>query len=105
LDVSSGFSIASSEKYRGQDVEVVIFVPAGKKIRFDESVIERFGSIRSSTINHKRYAPFKLNGRHRKSIFNYPAGQDLIMNQKGTLSDSTGRVIEDISYESGDIID
>jgi phage shock protein PspC (stress-responsive transcriptional regulator) len=105
LDLSSGFSIASSEKYRGQDVEVVIFVPVGKKLRFDESVLERLGSIRSSSIRHYKYGPFQLKRRPRQTIYNYPAGQDLIMSDKRTLLDSTGSVIQDISYESGDIID
>ena len=38
LDLPSGFAISKDSKFRGQTVELIIQVPVGKKLRFDESV-------------------------------------------------------------------
>ena len=38
LDLSNGYAIDKDSKFRGQQVEIEIQVPVGKKIRFDESV-------------------------------------------------------------------
>ncbi len=38
LDLANGYAIDKDSKFRGQQVEVEILVPVGKKIRFDESV-------------------------------------------------------------------
>jgi len=41
LALSSGFGLSSSDKFRGQKVMVLIQVPVGKQIRFDNSVAEK----------------------------------------------------------------
>ena len=38
LDLANGYAVDKDSKFRGQQVEIEIFVPVGKKIRFDESV-------------------------------------------------------------------
>lgn len=38
LDLANGYAIDKDSKFRGQQVEIEIMVPVGKKIRFDESV-------------------------------------------------------------------
>ena len=45
LDIGNGYAIDKDSKFRGQNVEVEILVPAGKKIRFDESVKRKLNSI------------------------------------------------------------
>jgi hypothetical protein len=58
LDLASGYSISRNDKFRGQKVQMVIQVPIGKKLRFDESVRDKLvpGS-------------FKIrNGRRRSNI-------------------------------------
>ena len=38
LDLANGYAVDKDSKFRGQQVEIEILVPVGKKIRFDESV-------------------------------------------------------------------
>jgi hypothetical protein len=42
LNMASGLAITKSSKFRGQGVIVEITIPVGKKIRFDESVLEAY---------------------------------------------------------------
>ena len=41
LNLDSGFGLSSNDKFRGQKVMVLIQVPVGKQIRFDNSVAEK----------------------------------------------------------------
>ncbi len=41
LDLAAGYAIDKESKFRGQQVEIEIQVPVGKKIRFDRSVNEK----------------------------------------------------------------
>lgn len=41
VDLSSHFAIAANDKYRAQQVKLVVQVPAGKTISFDESIKEK----------------------------------------------------------------
>ena len=63
LNLGSGLGIRSSSKFRGQGVVVEIQVPAGKKIRFDESVRHAFNPwiIRTSD----RDFSWRWSGRRR----------------------------------------
>ncbi|MER3465593.1 MAG: hypothetical protein C4329_15455, partial [Chitinophagaceae bacterium] len=45
LHLGSGFGIDKSSKFRGQKVVVEIKVPVGKKIQFDESVVDKFNDV------------------------------------------------------------
>jgi phage shock protein PspC (stress-responsive transcriptional regulator)/heme/copper-type cytochrome/quinol oxidase subunit 2 len=53
LDLGSGFSVARNDKFRGQEVEVQIQVPVGKKIRFDETIVEKFSTF-DVRVNERR---------------------------------------------------
>jgi phage shock protein PspC (stress-responsive transcriptional regulator) len=45
LDIGNGFAISKNSKYRGQMIELIIQVPVGKKIRFDESVTKKLNPV------------------------------------------------------------
>lgn len=45
LDLGNGYSIDKESKFRGQQIEVEIHVPAGKKIKFDWSVDEKLDPV------------------------------------------------------------
>jgi hypothetical protein len=45
LDLGSGYAISKDKKFRFQQVHVEIQVPAGKKIRFDESVKKKLSQV------------------------------------------------------------
>jgi hypothetical protein len=59
LNLGSGFAIDQHSKFRGQKVLVEIRVPVGKKIQFDESVVDKFNDVhirfRSSRHNNRNY--------------------------------------------------
>ena len=94
LNLGSGLAIDRASKFRGQKVLVVIHVPVGKKIRFDESVA-------------KRLHPFNMNMNRNNSwrhdeqdfdftyLFDYKTNADYIMTEDGLKQiDSDGRIIE-----------
>ena len=45
LDLGNGFAVGKENKYRGQHIVVEVQVPAGKKIRFDESITEKLNDV------------------------------------------------------------
>ena len=89
LLLSSGIGIDKKSKYRGQRVEVIIQLPVGKKIRFDEQLIDA-------------YQPFELEGlddedviKKEKHNFDYESGVEYIMTEDG-LEKIGGRKEEEI---------
>ncbi|MFN9709953.1 MAG: PspC domain-containing protein, partial [Bacteroidota bacterium] len=76
LLLENGIGIDKKSKYRGQRVEVVIHLPVGKKIRFDERLLDA-------------YAPFELDidedGFNEKKAhhFEYDPGAEYIMTEEG----------------------
>src|SRR5688572_4359712 len=45
LDIPNGYAISKESKFRGQTVELIIQVPVGKKLRFDESVTRKLQTV------------------------------------------------------------
>ncbi|MBD0332104.1 MAG: hypothetical protein ICV66_05565, partial [Chitinophagaceae bacterium] len=45
LNLGSGYAISRNDKFRAQDVEIEIRVPVGKKINFDQSIIEKLHPV------------------------------------------------------------
>lgn len=94
LDLPSGFSIGRESKYRLQQVAILVQIPIGKKIRFDESVREKLNLMRM-TINRK--------DRYRNNIglridedydFEFFAGEYYTMGIDGKLkSDNVRRPV------------
>lgn len=90
LDLGSSLAIDKDSKYRGQQIEVYIQVPAGKKIRFDETL----GKLHSFNIRINN----KKNWKKRNSTdwdfndesFDFTTNVDYIMGEDGILKDPTG---------------
>jgi phage shock protein PspC (stress-responsive transcriptional regulator) len=78
LNLPNGFSIDKNSKYRFQQVQVLIQVPAGKKIKIDPSVRGKFNAI-SAGIN---YSSFSKNRYKFNALF---FGMDYTMNSDGHL--------------------
>lgn len=93
LDLGSNIAIDKETKFRGQQVVVIIRVPAGKKIRFDET-IDKLHSF-NITINESRRWDRK---RKRDwdiddETFGYKTNVDYIMGADGQLKDPDGSTV------------
>jgi phage shock protein PspC (stress-responsive transcriptional regulator) len=90
LDLGSNIAIDRETKFRGQQVIVIIRVPAGKKIRFDETV-DKLHSF-NITINERNR--WDRNGGRDWDIddesFGYKLNVDYTMGADGQLKDPTG---------------
>ncbi len=58
LDLGSYMAIAKKDKFRGQQVNVVIKVPLGKKIRFDRSFKSKLNTINTRITRKRRWNDF-----------------------------------------------
>ncbi|MBC7875087.1 MAG: PspC domain-containing protein [Ferruginibacter sp.] len=90
LDLGSNIAIDKETKFRGQQVIVIIRVPAGKKIRFDETV-EKLHSF-NITINERNRWD-RTGGRDwdiDDESFGYKLNVDYTMGADGQLKDPTG---------------
>ncbi|MFM7510163.1 MAG: PspC domain-containing protein [Bacteroidota bacterium] len=88
VDLGNGYSIPASSKYRGQQVRVIIRVPVGGTINFDESVRSKLSSfevkIRQRT--DSKYDRFDWTEHH----FRYRSNIDYIMGADGELKTADG---------------
>ena len=80
IDIGNGFAISKNSKFRGQNVEVIIQVPVGKKLRFDESVTNK--------LKHVEVRTYDGRGRRRGRIdfndwFGFRTNVDYVMTDKG----------------------
>jgi hypothetical protein len=87
LDMGNGFAISKDSKYRGQNIELIIQVPVGKKLRFDESVTRKLNPVEIKMNNRT--------GRLRRGIdidihdwFEYRANVDYVMTETGLVDPS-----------------
>jgi hypothetical protein len=87
LDIGNGFAVSKNSKYRGQNIELIIQVPVGKKLRFDESVTRKLNPVEIK-MNERR-------GRLRRGIdidfndwFEYRANVDYVMTENGLIDPS-----------------
>ncbi|HEX6193396.1 MAG TPA: PspC domain-containing protein [Chitinophagaceae bacterium] len=106
LDLSNGYAIDKGSKFRGQQVEVEILIPVGKRIRFDESVNDK---LNPTDVKIKRRV--RRNGGVTVEINDdywrqFRPGVDYIMGADGLLKDSEGRLpsYDDYRYEEHDSI-
>ncbi|MEY4150542.1 MAG: hypothetical protein RL555_1146 [Bacteroidota bacterium] len=88
VDLGNGYSIPASSKYRAQEVRVVLRVPVGGRISFDESVRSKLSSfevkIRQRTDSkYDRYDWTEHN-------FNYRSNIEYIMGADGELKPADG---------------
>jgi len=108
LDLASGYAIDKDSKFRGQQVEIEILVPVGKKIRFDESVNDKLNPAnirvkRSYRRNRIVDIDVEEDYWHR-----FRSGVDYVMGIDGSLKDVSGttgyRSSGDYRYEESDSI-
>ena len=106
LDLSNGYAIDKDSKFRGQQVEIEIQVPVGKKIRFDESVNYKLNPAnirikRSSRRNRIVNIEVDDDYWHR-----FRSGVDYVMGIDGSLKDVSGTTIksDDYRYDENDSI-
>ena len=92
LDVANCYAIDRHSKFRGQHVEVEIFVPVGKKISFDPSVKRKLNSIHVKVNRSSRRD--KVVGitidDDNDNDFYYRTGIDYVMGPDGELKDPNG---------------
>jgi len=102
LDVGNGYTVDKSSKFRGQQVEIEIQVPVGKKLRFDPSVPEKLNpaNFKFNKTSRKTF----VNGRvirsysFDESYFHFRTDVDYTMGINGKLQDKSGRTVEYNDY-------
>ena len=85
LDIGNGYIIDKESKFRGQNVEVEIMVPVGKKIRFDESVINKLNVIEVKVKRGSRRNRITGLEIGDNDQFDYRTGVDYVMSAGGEL--------------------
>lgn len=110
LDLANGYAIGKENKFRGQNIEIEIQVPAGKKLRFDKSVVDKLNSIHVQVRKNgrrNRVTGFEIN--NEESSFWFMPNVDYVMGIDGELKDpnaaATGtQPAIDYRYENSDSI-
>jgi len=107
LDIAHGYAIDKNSKFRGQNVEVEILVPVGKKIRFDESVKRKLNSIHVKVKrSERRNRVTGLEIDSDEEAFHYRTGIDYEMGIDGELNAPDGTTIapqhNDYRYQPAD---
>ncbi len=107
LDLGSSIAVDKDSKFRGQQIIVLIRVPAGKKIRFDETI----GKLHSFNIRFnesRRWSRNKVDWDSDDDSFGYTTNIDYTMGADGKLKDdkgvSAGGRNEDYRYPVSDSI-
>lgn len=96
LDLGNAYAITRSAKFRGQNVEIVIEVPVGKKIRFDESVDRKLSLIHVKVKRSlRRDRAIGIEISDDEEAFRYKAGVDYIMDPGGILRDPQGKPLDE----------
>lgn len=90
LDLGSSLSIDKNSKYRGQQIEIWIQVPAGKKIRFDET-LDKLHAFNIRLNNKKNWR--KKNNTDwdfSEESVDFVTNVDYVMGDDGLLKDPSG---------------
>ncbi len=99
LSLDNGFSISKADGYRAQRVIVEVQVPAGKKIRFDESVEEKLNSFNVPVRQRYSFRPGRWEARWDEDLYDeWNADVDYTMSEKGVLLDPSGHEVSSRYY-------
>jgi hypothetical protein len=93
LDLGNGYAIDKDSKFRGQQVEIEIRVPVGKKIKFDKSVNDKLNPVNirvNRSYRRKRVVGIEFND---DNIYHYRSGVDYVMGVDGNLKDAEGNTV------------
>ena len=86
LNLGSGLTIDRSSKFRGQGVIVEIEMPAGKKINFDESVLESYNPwVVRKVVRGQSWGRRWRSDWDYDDFFNLEANVDYVMGKDGVL--------------------
>jgi phage shock protein PspC (stress-responsive transcriptional regulator) len=87
LDLGSGFAVDKDSKYRFQQVEVAISVPAGKKIKFDYSIKDKLYVMNLNIDEGRSWRNRKIrnNWNYDWNGFEYDTDVDYVMGENGEL--------------------
>jgi hypothetical protein len=96
LDLGNAYAITRSAKFRGQNVELTIEVPVGKKIRFDESVDRKLSLIHVKVKRSlRRDRAIGIEISDDEEAFRYRSGIDYVMDPGGILRDPQGKALDE----------
>src|SRR6185436_19209364 len=87
LDIGNGFAISKNSKYRGQMIELKIQVPVGKKLRFDESIMDKLNPVEVRMRDRRSRLRRARIDIDYNDWFEYRTNVDYVMTDKGTLVD------------------
>ncbi|HKZ65747.1 MAG TPA: PspC domain-containing protein, partial [Chitinophagaceae bacterium] len=95
LDLGSGFAIDKASKFRGQNVEIEIKIPVGRKIVFDESIDNKLNEV-SFKRNRRRWPRDGWNYdfdevRHWRTNVEFTMGSDGILTSNETKVNQPSR--------------
>ncbi len=106
LDVGSGIAVSKETKFRGQEAIVIIKVPVGKKIRFDETITKVHSFNIRLGDNRKRNRWDRDWDFDMDYYFEYKTNTDYSMGADGQLTDPTGTTVtrtnNDYRYRNSD---
>ena len=99
LDLANGYAIDKDSKFRGQQVEIEILVPVGKRIRFDESVNDKLNPT-SFKIRRNYRHDGDVDIRIKEDVFmnRFRSNVDYVMGIDGTLRDAAGNSVINNDY-------
>lgn len=96
LDLGNAYAITRTAKFRGQNVEIIIEVPVGKKIRFDESVDRKLSLIHVKVKRSlRRDRAIGIEISDDEEAFRYRSGIDYVMDTGGVLRDPQGKALDE----------
>jgi phage shock protein PspC (stress-responsive transcriptional regulator) len=102
LDLGSYMAIAKTDKFRGQQVNVIVSVPVGKQIRFDRSVEGKLNPINYRFSQKNRWNRMDEDWDiDVYTDFDYSSDVDYIMTADG-LRRADGKETEKYRYEKND---
>lgn len=105
LDLGSYMAIAKADKFRGQQVTVVVKVPVGKQIRFDRSIERKLNPVNYRFTHKNRWNRFDEDWDvDVYTDFDYSADVDYVMTVDG-LRRTDGKDNEKYKYNNRDAQD
>ena len=98
LDLANGYAIDKDSKFRGQQVEVEVLVPIGKKIRFDQSVNDKLNPAKirvRRSVRNNRGLDIDIEHEYWRR---FQPNIDYVMGIDGRLKDPGGNTVSENDY-------
>lgn len=104
IDLGNGYAIDKDSKFRGQQIEIEIQVPVGKRLRFDKSIREKlnpsdFVTVRKS-YRRSRGIGIRIDD---ENLFPFRTNLDYVMQEDGSMTTDGGKKVSpDYEYRYDD---